>query len=111
MQLVKLTKVAAAPNPWEPTPETYEPGAGKGIPLEYWVKGELLKPIAIGERIVMNRSERNGILIPGIFITTPVTAIDGKVIVTANSVYHLEDIDSASDVSTTPQTIHVEENA
>jgi hypothetical protein len=92
---VVLKKIAAVSTPLAPTPhaEDFIPGAdnpGVSLPIEYTVEGVLITPIVIGQRVMIDRTKRNGIEVPGWFESTPVKEIKGNIFTTANSVYQIE---------------------
>ena len=60
---------------------------GKSIPVDYWLEGDLIYPIRVGERVQVNRTTRNGVECTGFFISSPVTLIVESTFYTANSVY------------------------
>ncbi len=73
--------------------EEYIPGTGgvKGhsIPVEYSLTGNMPNPLRVGECVFVMRETRNGIKCPGMFQTTPVTAITDAGFTTKNSIYLL----------------------
>lgn len=60
---------------------------GLSLPIDYEIEGELTGSIRIGYPVVVSREIRNGIRIPGTFITTPVTEVSSDMFRTKNSVY------------------------
>lgn len=64
--------------------------AGYSLPVEYTLEGELVEPITVGKGVKVNRDTRNGVKVPGIFVTTPVIEFTGTTFRTRNSVYDLE---------------------
>lgn len=70
-----------------------------GIPLEegYWIVGELIRPLEIGQPVIVHREMRNGVAVPGTFTTSLICEIEGyptldgaATIKTENSVYRIE---------------------
>jgi hypothetical protein len=57
----------------------------------YWIAGDLLEPMKVGEPVKMMRYIRNGVKCEGIFYTTPIEEIFDGGFTTANSVYKLEE--------------------
>ena len=92
---IHLRKLAVAPDALLPAAawSEFKPGQlsplGQSLPVAYEIEGELLGPIAIGSSIMVRRTMRNGERVEGLFISTPVTAIHGDRILTANSVYRI----------------------
>ena len=63
------------------------------LPLNYWLEGWLVRPLAVGQKVFVLRCVRNGIVCPGRFVSTPVTAIhNAQEFATLNSVYHWKEI-------------------
>lgn len=94
---VKITKLAAVDNPVLVTPkmEDYKPGEDNGnvsVPIEYTVEGTLIYPIEVGKRCMMTREKRNGVVVNGLFSTSPVTEINGNTFSTMNSKYIIEEL-------------------
>lgn len=105
MQRIKLTKLAAVPNPRTLSAESIEQYRenlhskyGFSPPVDYWVEGIQIHegPIQIDEPFIMARDNRNGVKCLGILNTSRVRQVDemdGYVIITTqNSVYKLEKI-------------------
>jgi hypothetical protein len=94
---VLIRKLSATDTgPFSLTPEAYVPGEinpGLSVPVDYTIEGELLRDVVIGESIAALRHKRNGIVVPGIFETTPVVSIEESpertLVKTANSVYEV----------------------
>jgi len=61
---------------------------GVSLPVKYSFEGWLVCELAVGAAVHVLRTVRNGVAMPGIFISTPVTAVpnDGE-FHTANSKY------------------------
>lgn len=109
--MIKLTKIDINPNNQEVVHaasvdeyrQDQERGTwgqffeGKSPPVEYWVAGHLIRPVAIGEHVLIERLNRNGLAKWGIMKTSTVQKIeqDGDVtfITTANSLYKMENYD------------------
>ena len=95
---VKIRKLAPTDQPWLPTPapEAYIAGVdnpGVSLPVAYEIEGELLRDVVIGESMSAFRRKRNGVEVPGLFVSTPVVSLeeltDRAVVKTANSVYEV----------------------
>lgn len=93
---VRVAKVGIVENPSYRTPEwsEYEFGernAGVSVPLNYWLEGQLVWEPKVGDHMLVDRSSRNGIELPGLFETSPVTAVESVGsqlrVSTRNSVY------------------------
>lgn len=71
---------------------TYREGDANAssLPLGYWVEGDLVAPIRVGDRVVVRRSVRNGKCVPGLFWSSPVVSWDGQRLETPNSIYRIE---------------------
>lgn len=101
-QKVRMRKVGEAKDAAFPTPmqSEYVPGADNGpvsLPLDYEIVGDLCTDIEVGKRIVVLRTHRNGVVVPGSLVSSAVTDIqpsakkDGKMLVTTkNSMYIVE---------------------
>jgi hypothetical protein len=63
---------------------------GFSIPIEYTAEGELMRPMRVGESLLMMRDLRNGVPAVGIFQTSPVIEITQETFMTNNSVYDYE---------------------
>ena len=92
---IKLTKFAAVDSPLALTPDDKNYNHGEinenvSIPIDYWIIGELSRPIQVGECVCVNREIRNGITIAGLFQTSPVVKFEKDIIETANSKYRIE---------------------
>lgn len=89
---VKITKRSEAPGGL-PAIAASEHKAGKpqpdgfSIPIDYWLTGEMLRPIKVGESVVVQRDTRNGVPMAGTFITSAVVSFDDKSFRTMNSIY------------------------
>ena len=93
-QKVQLQKLKPTDNPHAPTPakESYNYGKDNGnvsLPVDYVAVGTLLSDIEVGKPVEMFRTMRNGISLPGMFSTSPITKIDGDNFHTLNSVYKI----------------------
>jgi hypothetical protein len=108
--MIKLTKIDINPNSGAiqaSTIEEYrtdqERGTwgqwfeGKSPPVDYWIVGELIGEIQVGKAILIDRWNRNGVVIRGIMHTSEVMKLeenDGVTyITTANSLYKMEQVD------------------
>jgi hypothetical protein len=88
---IELTKVAstdsarAAPA----DPASYVPGKAskESLPLEHSIKGWLRSPPTVGKSLVIDRTERNGVPVIGLFVSSAVVTFDAERIQTVNSVY------------------------
>jgi hypothetical protein len=94
--MIKITKFSVADKPKAETPNknNYKYGEDNGevsLPVDYWAVGNLLEPIKVGKPIKMERFNRNGIECYGIFISSPVTKLCGKIAETFNSKYLIEE--------------------
>jgi len=67
---------------------------GKSPPVDYWVEGELIHPIEVGKSILLDRHNRNGVEIRGLFHTSVVESVEtseGAIYAqTRNSLYKIE---------------------
>ena len=98
----KITKISAVDNPVVPTAsvEQYECGYLNNLSpfVDYWVTGKLVKPIVVGESILLERDCRNGVKVEGLFVSSVVRAIKGgklspaHIIETDNSIYRVEEV-------------------
>ena len=68
---------------------------GGSVPVDYELMGLLIRPLKIGESILVARSTRNNISSRGIFLSTPVREIKNGAAITLNSIYFLSRIDPA----------------
>jgi hypothetical protein len=70
---------------------------GKSPPVDYWIVGELIGEIQVGKAILIDRWNRNGVVIRGTMHTSEVKKLeenDGVTyITTANSLYKMEQVD------------------
>jgi hypothetical protein len=57
------------------------------LPIDYWVEGELLQGITVGESVVIARETRNGVVAMGMMTTSPVVEVRATSFSTKNSVY------------------------
>lgn len=62
----------------------------QALPIDYENEGVLMSQIRPNICIVMERSKRNGIEVPGIFQTSKIKKIEGDLIYTENSVWKIE---------------------
>jgi len=94
MSSVRIEKIAAVPEPVVPPgdPATYGYGvvnSEASLPIGYWLCGTFRSEPAVGERMVVDRNVRNGIVRKGVFTSSVVVRIEGDRVCTANSVYHV----------------------
>lgn len=92
---VRIEKIAAVPDPVAPPgdPATYRYGESNpetSLPVEYWLTGTLRSEPAVGERMVVDRDVRNGVVRAGVFTSSVVVRIDEDCVWTANSVYRIQ---------------------
>jgi hypothetical protein len=94
---VKITKLAELPNAkvtsakWE----NHVPGGNDNtlsLPVAYVVEGTLEVDIVCGQSVRMLRTKRNGVEMPGYFVTSPVTELGDGSFKTFNSEYKIEPI-------------------
>lgn len=68
---------------------------GKSPPIDYWILGELMRPPQVGRGLLIDRTNRNGVEVRGVMMTSAVKKIDKEdgvtYITTANSLYKLEE--------------------
>lgn len=94
IQLKKLTEVPQ-PKFASGDPMSYQYGdlnPGVSVPVGYTVKGILISDVRIGERIVIDCSERDGEPFTGIMETSVIQDIRNGKIYTDNSVYELTEL-------------------
>ena len=108
--MIKLTKININPNSEVIQSSTVEEyridqerctwghyNEGKSPPVDYWVVGELVGEVQVGNSITIKRWNRNGVLISGIMHTSKVEKIDESdgvtYITTANSHYKMENVE------------------
>lgn len=91
---VKITKIDSSAMPDVQTAKWSEYKQGgvndKSPPIEYWVTGELINPISLGNSIKVARDCRNGEQVSGYFYTSPVVSWNGRFATTRNSFYLVE---------------------
>jgi hypothetical protein len=97
---VEITKIKAVELPKYRTSNwaEYKPGEvneGVSIPVEYTMKGVLLIDVVVGEPIIMERHERNGVKVYGVLVTSHVTKIEDNLVYTDNSVYKVTVVDDS----------------
>lgn len=97
---VEVTKIKAVELPKYRTPNwaEYKPGEindNISIPVEYTMKGVLMIDVVVGQPIVMERHERNGVKVYGVLTTSPVTKIEDDLVYTDNSVYKVSVVDDS----------------
>jgi hypothetical protein len=102
--LVEVQKLSASANPVEESAswDSWVPGLADNsgsLPVGYFLRGVLMDPLCVSQRVHVYRIERNGISIHGDFESTPIITIhDGFLVETFNSIYQI-----------TPVEIHVPE--
>lgn len=101
--LYRLTKIKAS-NDAKYSPaenvETYRKSLliGKELspPIDYYVEGHLIHSLNVGDCLLIDRINRNGIDVKGYMRTSPITHIEyaykETFITTENSIYKLEEI-------------------
>ncbi len=93
---VKITKLTQLPERPNGDLIAWDQFGGNGSIVEgYWVKGHAVLPPKVGERLTVDRYERNGTKMIGEFSTSPVESVqpnDDRTLVvrTENSVYLVE---------------------
>jgi hypothetical protein len=95
MNYIRIKKLAAISNPASPTPdkESFKPGQDNGpvsLPVDYEIEGNLKYPIEQGRQVLVDRTKRNGVVMPGFFATSPVTSMSDTHFTTLNSQYEYE---------------------
>lgn len=93
--LVRLTKLRASPTAACPAGnrDEYRLGATDNLtslPVDYVLVGYLLARPCVGHEVRIFRVDRNGLPLPGSFVSTAVHHLPSAGFVTANSVYRLE---------------------
>jgi len=91
---VRILKVSASKSPVieSATIDRYLVGAEntKSLPVDYEMKGFLLAPIQVDDRIVLLRVQRNGVNAVGIFNSTTICDVcDDSTVETFNSIYQI----------------------
>jgi hypothetical protein len=61
------------------------------LPVDYQMRGYLLKPVEVGGLIVLFRLWRNGVTSDGIFTSSPIMSVKGDLVETFNSIYRIAD--------------------
>jgi hypothetical protein len=88
---IELTKVASTDSARAALadPASYISGtvSNESLPLEHSIKGWLRSPPTIGKSLVIDRTERNGVPVIGLFVSSAVVTFDAERIQTVNSVY------------------------
>lgn len=60
------------------------------LPVNYLMRGVLMRPVRVGGRIYLHRTHRNGMAIEGDFVSSPLIAIsDDGLVETYNSIYQV----------------------
>lgn len=94
MPHIRLSKIGipesplVSPGNWS----TYREGEANSasLPLGYWLEGDLVAPIRVGDRVTVRRTNRNGKNVAGLFVSSAVVVYDGLRLETANSIYRVE---------------------
>ena len=99
--MIKIVKISESAEPdfksakWK----NFIPGVdnpGVSLPVEYTVMGTLVSEIKKGGTIFMNRTERNGVAAPGIFMSSVIIDIKKSknftLVETRNSIYLVEEV-------------------
>jgi len=94
---VRLRKHGPCPNARHPTPDWHNYPLGEGpegisLPAGYELTGYLLAKPEVGKRLIVARISRNGVDVPGLFLSSAIVEIDGGRIRTKNSIYRLDSI-------------------
>jgi len=63
---------------------------GCSIPVDYWITGNLIGVIQVGNPVNVARDSRNGVKCEGWFQTSPVIEVTRETFLTQNSVYDYE---------------------
>lgn len=98
LKFVRVRKISQVNVPVNPaaTAQSYPYGgisSSDSLPVDYWLVGWMLQPPVVGEPTRVLRVARNGIVIPGHFITSDVMEVPAVgVFHTMNSVYRWEEI-------------------
>src|SRR5258708_5825140 len=98
MKYVRIRKTGVVTNAqFNPGhPESYPFGLADethSLPLDYWLEGWLVRPLAVGKQVLVLRYIRDRIICPGRFVSTPVVAIhNDHEFSTLNSVYQWKEI-------------------
>jgi hypothetical protein len=94
---IKIEKLSPVHNPAAPTPDRkgYVAGQDNGpvsLPIDYWAIGVLENDVELDKPLVMMRTNRNGVMTPGLFHTSYVKRIEGNLLHTENSIYRVTPI-------------------
>jgi hypothetical protein len=69
----------------------------KSPPVDYWIVGEVIGEIQVGKAIIIDRWNRNGVVIRGTMHTSEVMKLEENegvtYITTANSLYKMENVE------------------
>jgi hypothetical protein len=82
---VRLTKLQGDVPPKHHDGELDDP-----INLGYTIDGVLLGDVEVGQPVCCARMSRNGLVIPGVFSSSPIKKIQGAHLHTRNSIWHIE---------------------
>ena len=90
---VRVVKLAAADDAEYPTCSWEDWKAGElnegSPPIDYELRGLLLRPMQIGVPILVARTHRNHVKESGIFVSTPVREFKKGTAITRNSIYFI----------------------
>jgi hypothetical protein len=98
----KITKLKAVENASFPTASTtaeYRATLNEESPKElspnvdYWIIGEIIQSPVVGESMIVDRWNRNGVICRGIFQTSKIVEITETGIKTQNSEYKIEEVE------------------
>lgn len=96
---IRLIKLGAVENPVAPTPDVEEymygdRNHGLSVPVDYTIEGYLFQDVEVDKPLLIRRTMRNGVYMPGFLTTSYIKSIlpteNGLVLKTENSVYRLE---------------------
>lgn len=76
-----------------PDKDSFEPGKDNGevsLPVDYEVEGIMINTMEVGKSLRIERHKRNGIVVLGLTVTSPIKEITDKTFTTDNSVYTYE---------------------
>ena len=73
----------------------------KSPPIDYWIAGSIIGEVECGKPLMVQRSIRNGVVVDGIFISSPIQYVLKSMdelcyITTKNSIYKIEDYEPVS---------------
>lgn len=105
MQRYRATKISGSPESIAKTAETIKEYRKSlfdadvfSPPVDYYVEGTIISFPKVGDVFMMNRDNRNGVLVAGLFITSMIESIEEfnelYIFTTRNSIYKLEKLDN-----------------